>query len=490
MNKQWIWPILYVVLFIFFGTFADADRLGILIQESDGSPSDYIYKMTVPNSSLSITNGVGTLTFPVAASQFEMETGTEAALRSMSPLRVAQAIAAQTGGTFTAYFTTLGQNSDDAEAAKQGLKGIEKVWTSAPTGTDLVYGRDYTVDGATFDPTSSGLTIRHQVQLYRVVSELMPNQVDRDFSGASAWANVDINAYNETGDLTLTATAAGQYCTLVAASAPTEDGKQYTIQLDVANLIGTWTIKDYDGTKTIGTISANGTNQTFTYTADDANGGFRLVAGTDTASGDFDNFSLNLCDWNLLNDSSGNAYFNFNEFVTINDSDAPGADTEVGQVGANYIDGVDGSENADLIFKSMEGGTETERAKFDQANQRWEFGSYPLNAYAKTYVGSGAITVTTKSAYIICTGACQITFPAAIAGAQYAARNEAGTTGVITLVNRTGQYYELTDHSAFATVNQKLVSGGAATDAISLVGQDSTHYATWTSTGTWTDTAP
>jgi hypothetical protein len=53
-----------------------------------------------------------------------------------------------------------------------------------------------------------------------------------------------------------------------------------------------------------------------------------------------------------------------------------------------------------------------------------------------------------------------------------------------------GKYYELTGHSAWATANQKLVSGGAVSDQICIVGLDSTHYLTITSTGTWTDTAP
>ena len=107
-----------------------------------------------------------------------------------------------------------------------------------------------------------------------------------------------------------------------------------------------------------------------------------------------------------------------------------------------------------------------------------------------TTVGSGAIEITTKSAYVICTGACQVTLPAAAAGNQYCVRNAPGSATIITLVNRASQYYELTDHSAWATVNQKLVSGGVATDSISVVGYDGTHYATMNSTGTWTDTAP
>ena len=107
-----------------------------------------------------------------------------------------------------------------------------------------------------------------------------------------------------------------------------------------------------------------------------------------------------------------------------------------------------------------------------------------------TTVDSGAITVTEKNALIICTTTCSITVPVAAVGNLYCARNAPGSDTVITLVNRASQYYELQDHSAWATVNQEMVSGGDAADYICIVGYDATHYATLTATGTWTDTAP
>jgi hypothetical protein len=105
-------------------------------------------------------------------------------------------------------------------------------------------------------------------------------------------------------------------------------------------------------------------------------------------------------------------------------------------------------------------------------------------------VASGNITVTTKNTYVICTDTCAVTLPVAAAGIQACVRNAPGSAKVITLVNRASQYYELTTHAAWATANQKLVSGGAATDSICVVGYDATHYATFSYTGTWTDTAP
>lgn len=131
-------------------------------------------------------------------------------------------------------------------------------------------------------------------KLYYVVDDepqVMPNQADRDFSDTNAWANVDLASFDSAGDLSITATGIGQYCVLLEASAPMVVGHKYRLQLDVANLVSTWTIKDYDGAQTLAQITANGAGQTFEFEAS-ADGGFRIVADGGTSSGDFDNFAL------------------------------------------------------------------------------------------------------------------------------------------------------------------------------------------------------
>jgi hypothetical protein len=127
-----------------------------------------------------------------------------------------------------------------------------------------------------------------------ISAELMPNQVDRDFSGASAWTDDGTMAsYDETTDLTITANLAGDYATLPTASAPMTQNEWYLVELDVANIVGSWTLGDVDGGFTIGTISANGANQQFHFKYTDASGGgLRLTAVDNNSSGDFDNFSL------------------------------------------------------------------------------------------------------------------------------------------------------------------------------------------------------
>lgn len=124
-------------------------------------------------------------------------------------------------------------------------------------------------------------------------AELMPNLVDRDFSGASAWANVDIDAYDETGDLTIDATVAAQYCTLLVASAPTVVGQKYRLFFDLASLTNSWIIQDFTGAQVLGTIAAEGTQVSISWTAL-TTGGFRIVANHADSVGTFDNFSLKL----------------------------------------------------------------------------------------------------------------------------------------------------------------------------------------------------
>jgi hypothetical protein len=116
---------------------------------------------------------------------------------------------------------------------------------------------------------------------------------DSTFAGASNWANVDINAYDETtgGVLTITASAAGQYCTLPIANATTVIGKKYRLTYTVASIAATWTVTDFTGTgQTIGTVSANGTNS-IEFTAA-TTGGLRLVSVANNSSGVFDNVLL------------------------------------------------------------------------------------------------------------------------------------------------------------------------------------------------------
>lgn len=130
----------------------------------------------------------------------------------------------------------------------------------------------------------------------RLSGELMPNVRDRDFDSdggteAITWVNVDLDAFDSDGALTLTPSAADQYITLPILSFPTEIGKVYRMLYDLASLAMTWTVQDFTGAHTIGTISANATQGVLTWVAQ-TTGGLRLVAVSDGSAGVFDNFKL------------------------------------------------------------------------------------------------------------------------------------------------------------------------------------------------------
>jgi len=154
-------------------------------------------------------------------------------------------------------------------------------WSNTPQGSCVI-------DAAML--TTGSIPSSYFAGAAAIGAELIAAQVDRDFSGASAWANVDLNAYDETTDLTITANAAGQYCTLPEANAPMTVGKVYRITFALANIVGSWTVGDFDG-NVIGTAAANGTYY-FYWICTATGGGLRLTAVTATSSGDFDNFSV------------------------------------------------------------------------------------------------------------------------------------------------------------------------------------------------------
>jgi len=178
----------------------------------------------------------------------------------------------------------------DAVDGSQIPKGIlatpDVVDIASPTTNLSIYtGGMFDVNQLVF---AAGTTIDD-----RPGAELMPNQVDRDFSGASAWANVDIDAYDETDDLTIDATVAAQYCTLVVASAPTVAGQKYRLFFDLATLTNSWIIQDFTGAQVLGNAVAEGLQVSISWTAL-LTGGFRIVANHADSVGTFDNFSLKL----------------------------------------------------------------------------------------------------------------------------------------------------------------------------------------------------
>jgi len=121
-------------------------------------------------------------------------------------------------------------------------------------------------------------------------AEYITNQVDRDFSGANNWTNTNINSFDSAGDLSLTATAGGQYCQLTTGFTTLTAGYTYRISMDVANLVGTWGVYNQATTTLYGTVTANG-RTTFYFTAGTTDG-ICVIANQTNSSGDFDNFTI------------------------------------------------------------------------------------------------------------------------------------------------------------------------------------------------------
>ena len=109
-------------------------------------------------------------------------------------------------------------------------------------------------------------------------------------------------------------------------------------------------------------------------------GGSASVAGNDTevqfndaaAMGADADFTYNKTT-NILTVAGGvNTGAAANPASTYFDSDAAGADKEVGITGYEYVDGGDGGENADWYVKAMQAGSEVQVLGFDESDDRLE----------------------------------------------------------------------------------------------------------------------
>lgn len=191
-------------------------------------------------------------------------------------------------GTFTFWMAPKGNNGLYATTPRSATVTI-----FYPSGYVDIATWAWDFSTGTFDNTEADTYGGNPVLKCSHAPELMPNQVDRDFSGACNWVNHDIGgSFDTTGDLSATATAAGQDFQLPIEDAPTIPGNTYRLTLDVANLVGEWKIYDNDGAvDLLMTITADGVAQTHDFVAV-GTGGFIFVASDVNSSGDFDNFSL------------------------------------------------------------------------------------------------------------------------------------------------------------------------------------------------------
>lgn len=107
---------------------------------------------------------------------------------------------------------------------------------------------------------------------------------------------------------------------------------------------------------------------------------------------------------------------------------------------------------------------------------------------ASTIATGTSVSLTAPRQYYVCTSTCTVTPPVPAAGYEFCVRNANNVSTVITLAALgSSARYENTANTAYGTAGTgTFVSGGAAGDKVCIVGLDSTHYLTLSSSGTWT----
>ena len=131
-------------------------------------------------------------------------------------------------------------------------------------------------------------------------TEFFTTAIDRTFTGGSThWTNDDIGGlFDETTDLSLTATAIGQYCHITFTDIGTAlvSGGRYRLTYDYTETVAGFEFKlEGAATQVLGDAVA-GTEQTIDFIADEdyaTTDELRIFSKTGSAAqGDFDNFSL------------------------------------------------------------------------------------------------------------------------------------------------------------------------------------------------------
>ena len=209
--------------------------------------------------------------------------------------------------------------------------------------------------------------------------EFFTTEIDRTFTGGSThWANVDMGTtFDETDNLSLVASATGQYCKITFTDIGTtlESGKRYVLEYDYTETVAGFEFKLVGAsTQSLGDAVA-GTDKKLYFTANEDYATTEYLGiyakTTATAAGDFDNFSLKCCQ---LVDSAG-------DFVTDgvvagmyirNTTDDPDSYAYIMQVEATKLtlntdifpDGTDAYEVGTADFSGTDGQVMVEIPKF------------------------------------------------------------------------------------------------------------------------------
>lgn len=204
---------------------------------------------------------------------------------------------------------TLYVNGAAVASTPVGAFGTAPGFTAAVTSAYLVFGHGVAAaspflgDLLALTFLNYALTLPQSDLLFRETlaaadqwsafgDELISSADDRTFAGATNWANVDLAAYDASGDLSLSASAAAQKAKLPAGSffSPVA-AKRYYIECDVANLSGgPFALYNSNGTL-LGSITQNG-KFSCAFVVSDVSFGDLEIRSLSSGSVDLDNFSF------------------------------------------------------------------------------------------------------------------------------------------------------------------------------------------------------
>lgn len=169
-------------------------------------------------------------------------------------------------------------------------RAVKEAVTSEGYRRELKYALDFNPDSY-WSPSS---TADQNVDLdINDCGELINDTNNSTFVAASDWANNNVDSYDESGDLSIAASASNQFCYLsgVEFGGGFYPGRRYEIQYDYSeNTIG-WRFQAGGSNEIIG-MPVDGTGQVLVFEPTRYGSNLLLVSTNSIADGDFDNIYI------------------------------------------------------------------------------------------------------------------------------------------------------------------------------------------------------
>jgi hypothetical protein len=227
-----------------------------------------------------------------------------------------------------------------------------------------------------------------------------------------------------------------------------------------------------------GAGSGSGTVTSITFTGDgvvDSSTPSTAVTTSGTVTATIKNQSANTV---LAGPSSGSAAASAFRALVGADLPAPTASTLGG------IESITSASNNWIAYIDTSGVPHQSQPAFSNLSGTASTSQIP----AVLFSTGTSVSLTAPTEIYVCTSTCTVTPPVPAAGYQFCVMNTDNSATVITMAALgSSARYENTARTAYGTAGTgTFTSGGAAGDAVCLVGLDSTHYLTVSYTGTWT----